>query len=163
MVGGQGAAAGEGAVVQRVEDGVEQRPQGVGASVPEASGGVLIVDLRGAGRGEFQPVRGCVDTPEKFNDRNPKGGTAVRGAILSKKTPPPNSQPLSRRTPQSGVTRAKLLAGEAWEQAKPTVLASLGLPEGADEHLAARAALPDGACRGGGGPAAGQRADLLRR
>lgn len=29
-----------------------------------------------------------------------------------------------------GDPRAKLLAGEAWEQAKPTVLASLGLPEG---------------------------------
>jgi hypothetical protein len=28
---GQGAAAGEGAVVQGVEDGVEQRPQGLGA------------------------------------------------------------------------------------------------------------------------------------
>ncbi|MEE1766737.1 Tn3 family transposase [Streptomyces sp. JV185] len=40
-----------------------------------------------------------------------------------------------------GDPRAKLLAGEAWEQAKPTVLASLGLPAAADEHLAARAAL----------------------
>ncbi|WP_331761108.1 Tn3 family transposase (plasmid) [Streptomyces anulatus] len=43
-----------------------------------------------------------------------------------------------------GDPRAKLLAGEAWEQAKPTVLASLGLPEEADEHLAARAELLDG-------------------
>ncbi|MCX5233111.1 Tn3 family transposase [Streptomyces sp. NBC_00233] len=46
-----------------------------------------------------------------------------------------------------GDPREKLLAGEAWEQAKPTVLASLGLPEGAGEHLAARAALLDGTYR----------------
>ncbi|SDN73945.1 Transposase and inactivated derivatives, TnpA family [Streptomyces wuyuanensis] len=46
-----------------------------------------------------------------------------------------------------GDPRAKLLAGEAWEQAKPTVLASLGLPAAADEHLAARAALLDGTYR----------------
>lgn len=46
-----------------------------------------------------------------------------------------------------GDLRAKLLTGEAWEQAKPTVLASLGLPEGANEHLAARAALLDGTYR----------------
>ncbi|WP_405755688.1 DUF4158 domain-containing protein [Streptomyces sp. NBC_01411] len=46
-----------------------------------------------------------------------------------------------------GDPRAKLLAGEAWEQAKPTVLASLGLPDGPSEHLAARAALLDGTCR----------------
>lgn len=46
-----------------------------------------------------------------------------------------------------GDPRAKLLAGEAWEQAKSTVLASLGLPEGAGEHLAARAALLDGTYR----------------
>lgn len=46
-----------------------------------------------------------------------------------------------------GDPRAKLLAGEAWEQAKPTVLASLGLPEGPIEHLAARAALLDGTYR----------------
>lgn len=43
--------------------------------------------------------------------------------------------------------RAKLLAGEAWEQARPTVLASLGLPADAAEHLAARAALLDGTYR----------------
>jgi hypothetical protein len=46
-----------------------------------------------------------------------------------------------------GDPRAKLLAGEVWEQAKPTVLASLGLPEGAGEHLAARAALLDATYR----------------
>ena len=46
-----------------------------------------------------------------------------------------------------GDPRAKLLAGEAWKQAKPTVLASLDLPEGAGEHLAARAALLDGTYR----------------
>lgn len=46
-----------------------------------------------------------------------------------------------------GDPRAKLLAGEAWGQAKSTVLASLGLPEGAGEHLAARAALLDGTYR----------------
>ncbi|MCX4906456.1 hypothetical protein OHA11_19360 [Streptomyces sp. NBC_00878] len=43
-----------------------------------------------------------------------------------------------------GDPRAKLLAGEAWEQAKPIVLASLNLPAGASEHLTARAALLDG-------------------
>ncbi|MFI5774981.1 Tn3 family transposase [Streptomyces sp. NPDC051658] len=46
-----------------------------------------------------------------------------------------------------GDPRAKLLAGEGWEQAKPTVLGSLGLPEGPGEHLAARAALLDGTYR----------------
>ncbi|MFD7623526.1 Tn3 family transposase [Streptomyces sp. NPDC059802] len=46
-----------------------------------------------------------------------------------------------------GDPRAKLLAGEAWEQAKPTVLASLNLPAGASEHLTARAALLDGTYR----------------
>ncbi|XXZ47484.1 hypothetical protein AAGT00_00605 (plasmid) [Streptomyces cavourensis] len=43
--------------------------------------------------------------------------------------------------------RAKLLAGAVWEQARPTVLASLGLPADASEHLAARAALLDGTYR----------------
>ncbi|MBH0247317.1 Tn3 family transposase, partial [Streptomyces cavourensis] len=43
--------------------------------------------------------------------------------------------------------RAKLLTGEAWEQVRPTVLASLGLPADAAEHLAARAALLDGTYR----------------
>ncbi|MDO0910563.1 hypothetical protein QQM39_06750 [Streptomyces sp. DT2A-34] len=37
--------------------------------------------------------------------------------------------------------------GEAWEQTKPTVLASLNLPAEAGEHLAARAALLDGTYR----------------
>ncbi|MFI9824565.1 Tn3 family transposase [Streptomyces sp. NPDC052013] len=46
-----------------------------------------------------------------------------------------------------GDPRAKLLAGEAWEQARPTVLASLGLPGEAGEHLAARAGLLDGTYR----------------
>ncbi len=50
----------------------------------------------------------------------------------------------AKNSSQWGGPRAKLLAGEAWEQAKPTVLASLGLLEGAGEHLAARAALLDG-------------------
>jgi hypothetical protein len=46
-----------------------------------------------------------------------------------------------------GDPRAKLLDGEAWEQARPAVLASLGLPEKAGEHLTARAALLDGTYR----------------
>ncbi|UKY47592.1 Tn3 family transposase [Streptomyces inhibens] len=46
-----------------------------------------------------------------------------------------------------GDPRAKLLAGEAWEQTKPTVLASLNLPAEAGEHLSARAALLDGTYR----------------
>jgi hypothetical protein len=46
-----------------------------------------------------------------------------------------------------GDPRAKLLDGEAWEQTKPTVLASLNLPAEAGEHLAARAALLDGTYR----------------
>ncbi|WP_327259728.1 Tn3 family transposase [Streptomyces sp. NBC_01240] len=46
-----------------------------------------------------------------------------------------------------GDPRAKLLDGEAWEQAKPTMLASLNLPAEAGEHLAARAALLDGTYR----------------
>ncbi|KWX04834.1 transposase [Carbonactinospora thermoautotrophica] len=46
-----------------------------------------------------------------------------------------------------GDPRAKLLDGEAWEQTKPTVLASLGLPEQPGEHLAARAALLHGTYR----------------
>ncbi|OWA24312.1 Tn3 family transposase [Streptomyces sp. CS057] len=46
-----------------------------------------------------------------------------------------------------GDPRAKLLAGEAWAQAKPTVLASLNLPAGAGEHLSVRAALLDGTYR----------------
>jgi hypothetical protein len=46
-----------------------------------------------------------------------------------------------------GDPRAKLLDGQAWEQVKPTVLASLGLLADAAEHLAARAALLDGTYR----------------
>ncbi|MEU1941797.1 Tn3 family transposase [Streptomyces sp. NPDC020125] len=46
-----------------------------------------------------------------------------------------------------GDPRAKLLDGEAWEQVRPTVLASLNLPGEAGEHLAARAALLDGTYR----------------
>ncbi|GAQ50267.1 Tn3 family transposase [Streptomyces acidiscabies] len=46
-----------------------------------------------------------------------------------------------------GDPRAKLLDGEAWEQAKPTVLASLNLPGETGEHPAARAALLDGTYR----------------
>ncbi len=40
-----------------------------------------------------------------------------------------------------GDPRAKLLAGDAWAQVRPTVLASLGLPGEPGEHLAARAGL----------------------
>jgi hypothetical protein len=43
-----------------------------------------------------------------------------------------------------GAPRAKLLDGDAWEQARPTVLASLSLPGERGGHLAARAALLDG-------------------
>ncbi|WP_331736650.1 Tn3 family transposase (plasmid) [Streptomyces canus] len=46
-----------------------------------------------------------------------------------------------------GDPRAKLLDGEAWEQVRPIVLASLNLPGEAGEHLAARAALLDGTYR----------------
>ena len=42
-----------------------------------------------------------------------------------------------------GDPRAKLLAGEVWEHARPTVLASLNLPEDPDAHLAERARLLD--------------------
>lgn len=56
-------------------------------------------------------------------------------------------QVFAKNSSKWGDPRAKLLAGEAWQQAKPTVLASLGLPAGAGEHLAARAALLDGTYR----------------
>ncbi|WTX00847.1 Tn3 family transposase (plasmid) [Streptomycetaceae bacterium NBC_01309] len=46
-----------------------------------------------------------------------------------------------------GDARAKLLAGDAWEHARPTVLASLSLPGEPGGHLAARAALLDGTYR----------------
>ncbi len=55
-----------------------------------------------------------------------------------------SKQVFARNSSKWGGPRAKLLAGEAWEQARPTVLASLGLPGEAGEHLAARAALLDG-------------------
>ncbi|MBC9713484.1 Tn3 family transposase [Streptomyces sp. TRM66268-LWL] len=46
-----------------------------------------------------------------------------------------------------GDPRAKLLDGEAWEQVRPTVPASLNLPGEPGEHLAARAALLHGTYR----------------
>ncbi|GAA3312226.1 hypothetical protein GCM10020295_83550 [Streptomyces cinereospinus] len=46
-----------------------------------------------------------------------------------------------------GDPRAKLLDGEAWEQVRPAVLASLNLPGDPGEHLAARAALLHGTYR----------------
>lgn len=55
-----------------------------------------------------------------------------------------------------GDPRAKLLDGEAWEQTRPTVLASLNLPAEAGEHLAARAALLDGTYRAARVPANSQ-------
>ncbi|WP_369044026.1 Tn3 family transposase [Streptomyces sp. Midd1] len=54
-----------------------------------------------------------------------------------------SKQVFAKNSSKWGDPRAKLLAGEAWEQARPTVLASLGLPGQADKHLAARAALLD--------------------
>jgi hypothetical protein len=58
-----------------------------------------------------------------------------------------SKQVFSKNSSKWGDPRAKLLDGEAWEQAKPTVLASLNLPAEAGEHLAARAALLDGTYR----------------
>lgn len=49
-------------------------------------------------------------------------------------------QVVAKNSSRWGDPRAKLLAGAAWEQARPTVLASFGLPGEAGEHLAARAA-----------------------
>ncbi|WP_018255831.1 hypothetical protein [Salinispora mooreana] len=49
-----------------------------------------------------------------------------------------------RNSSKWGDPRAKLLAGEAWEQAQPTVLASLNLPAESGGHLTARAAPLDG-------------------
>ncbi|SBV03717.1 hypothetical protein YW3DRAFT_07103 [Streptomyces sp. MnatMP-M77] len=46
-----------------------------------------------------------------------------------------------------GDPRAKPLDGTAWEQARPTVLASLNLPGEAGEHLASQAALLDSTYR----------------
>lgn len=61
-----------------------------------------------------------------------------------------------------GDPRAKLLAGEAGEQTKPTVLASLNLPAKAGKHLAARAALLDGTYPRGGRAGAGELPDRVR-
>lgn len=58
-----------------------------------------------------------------------------------------SKQVFAKNCSKWGDPRAKLLDGEAWEQAKPTVLASLNLPAEAGEHLAARAALLDGTYR----------------
>ncbi|KUL48527.1 transposase [Streptomyces violaceusniger] len=58
-----------------------------------------------------------------------------------------SKQVFAKNSSKWGDPRAKLLDGEAWEQAKPTVLASLNLPAEAGEHLAARAALLDGTYR----------------
>jgi TnpA family transposase len=58
-----------------------------------------------------------------------------------------SKQVFAKNSSKWGDPRAKLLDGEAWEQAKPTVLASLNLPAEAREHLAARAALLDGTYR----------------
>ncbi|WP_416969346.1 Tn3 family transposase [Streptomyces sp. 4F14] len=58
-----------------------------------------------------------------------------------------SKQVFAKNSSKWGDPRAKLLDGEAWEQAKPTVLASLNLPAGAGEHLAARAVLLDGTYR----------------
>ncbi|WSK00247.1 hypothetical protein OG395_48845 [Streptomyces sp. NBC_01320] len=55
--------------------------------------------------------------------------------------------PFARNSSKWGDPRAKLLAGQAWQQARPTVLASLNLPGEAGGHLAARAALLDGTYR----------------
>ncbi|MEV0087611.1 Tn3 family transposase [Saccharopolyspora sp. NPDC050642] len=46
-----------------------------------------------------------------------------------------------------GDPRAKLLAGSAWNTAKPVVLSSLGLPPDPDEHLDERAELLDATFR----------------
>ena len=65
---GQGAAAGEGAFAQCVEDGVEQGPQGVGALGAGGEGvGVLMGGSSGAlgGQREFQLVRDCVGRARK--------------------------------------------------------------------------------------------------
>ncbi|MGW7817889.1 Tn3 family transposase [Streptomyces puniciscabiei] len=58
-----------------------------------------------------------------------------------------SKQVFAKNSSKWGDPRAKLLDGEAWDQAKPTVLASLNLPAEAGEHLAARAALLDGTYR----------------
>ena len=56
-------------------------------------------------------------------------------------------QIFAKNSSKWGDPRAKLLAGPAWDQARPTVLASLGLPAAPGEHLAARGALLDATYR----------------
>ncbi|WP_331723218.1 Tn3 family transposase (plasmid) [Streptomyces sp. NBC_00111] len=58
-----------------------------------------------------------------------------------------SKQVFAKNSSKWGDPRAKLLAGEAWKQARPTVLASLNLPGEAGKHLAARAALLEGTYR----------------
>nr|WP_223772481.1 Tn3 family transposase [Streptomyces sp. 135] len=58
-----------------------------------------------------------------------------------------SKQVFAKNSSKWGDPRAKLLAGQAWQQARPTVLASLNLPEEAGGHLQARAALLDGTYR----------------
>ncbi|MFC9856319.1 MULTISPECIES: Tn3 family transposase [unclassified Streptomyces] len=58
-----------------------------------------------------------------------------------------SKQVFAKNSSKWGDPRAKLLAGQAWEQARPTVLASLNLPGEAGGYLAARAALLDGTYR----------------
>lgn len=58
-----------------------------------------------------------------------------------------SKQVFAKNSSKWGGIRAKPLNGDAWEQAKPTALASLNLPAEAGEHLAARAALLDGIYR----------------
>lgn len=59
-----------------------------------------------------------------------------------------SKQVFARNSSKWGDLRTKLLAGGAWQQARPTVLASLNLPGESGTHLAARAALLDGTYRG---------------
>jgi hypothetical protein len=66
---------------------------------------------------------------------------------VSRSQVPRRREVFAKNSSKWGDPRAKLLDGEAWEQAKPTVLASLALPAEAGEHLAARAALLDGTYR----------------
>ncbi|MFJ7784553.1 DDE transposase [Streptomyces albidoflavus] len=58
-----------------------------------------------------------------------------------------SKQVFAKNSSKWGDPRAKLLAGQAWQQARPTVLASLNLPGEAGGHLRARAALLDGTYR----------------
>jgi TnpA family transposase len=56
-------------------------------------------------------------------------------------------QIFAKNSSKWGDPRAKLLDGPAWDQVRPTVLASLGLPASPGEHLAARAGLLDATYR----------------